>query len=305
MSTVQEAIDQLSTYEEGVFPREALQTIISHREEATPLLVNYLQTVANNVETAIEEDNTDALIFVVHLLAQFRATSAYKPLIQLLNQIDDENDWILGDGITESMSRIIASVCDGGITPIQQLAENPAVDEFTRSAAFYSLVTLTCQNRMEPETLKEYVRSMLAGGLKYEGGYLRISLVLICEMMMFSDLLDDIRSCYKECPDMANFSKLEDIENNLLPENHDEFSLSFHRDYITDTIAELEKWASFQPEDEMARIDEHFPISQPSHLSDRSQYEPMVTFVREAPKTGRNDPCPCGSGKKFKKCCMN
>ena len=22
-------------------------------------------------------------------------------------------------------------------------------------------------------------------------------------------------------------------------------------------------------------------------------------------KTGRNDPCPCGSGKKFKKCCIN
>lgn len=21
-------------------------------------------------------------------------------------------------------------------------------------------------------------------------------------------------------------------------------------------------------------------------------------------KTGRNDPCPCGSGKKYKKCCM-
>ena len=25
--------------------------------------------------------------------------------------------------------------------------------------------------------------------------------------------------------------------------------------------------------------------------------------VRNAPKVGRNDPCPCGSGKKFKKCC--
>jgi hypothetical protein len=25
---------------------------------------------------------------------------------------------------------------------------------------------------------------------------------------------------------------------------------------------------------------------------------------REGPKIGRNDPCPCGSGKKFKKCCM-
>ena len=28
-----------------------------------------------------------------------------------------------------------------------------------------------------------------------------------------------------------------------------------------------------------------------------------VTLVRAAPKLGRNDPCPCGSGKKFKKCC--
>jgi uncharacterized protein len=28
-----------------------------------------------------------------------------------------------------------------------------------------------------------------------------------------------------------------------------------------------------------------------------------VTLVRDGPKIGRNDPCPCGSGKKFKKCC--
>jgi uncharacterized protein YecA (UPF0149 family) len=27
------------------------------------------------------------------------------------------------------------------------------------------------------------------------------------------------------------------------------------------------------------------------------------TPIRKAPKVGRNEPCPCGSGKKFKKCC--
>ena len=27
-------------------------------------------------------------------------------------------------------------------------------------------------------------------------------------------------------------------------------------------------------------------------------------FVRANPKVGRNDPCPCGSGKKHKKCCL-
>ncbi|NUM89707.1 MAG: YchJ family protein [Bdellovibrionales bacterium] len=32
---------------------------------------------------------------------------------------------------------------------------------------------------------------------------------------------------------------------------------------------------------------------------------PQKPMVREAPKVGRNDPCACGSGKKFKKCCGN
>ena len=33
------------------------------------------------------------------------------------------------------------------------------------------------------------------------------------------------------------------------------------------------------------------------------QHAAPTTFVRESPKIGRNDPCPCGSGKKYKKCC--
>ncbi|MDH3560983.1 MAG: SEC-C metal-binding domain-containing protein, partial [Gammaproteobacteria bacterium] len=28
-------------------------------------------------------------------------------------------------------------------------------------------------------------------------------------------------------------------------------------------------------------------------------------FVREGRKVGRNDPCPCGSGKKYKHCCLH
>lgn len=33
------------------------------------------------------------------------------------------------------------------------------------------------------------------------------------------------------------------------------------------------------------------------------EHSTTVTLQRDQPKTGRNDPCPCGSGKKFKKCC--
>lgn len=37
----------------------------------------------------------------------------------------------------------------------------------------------------------------------------------------------------------------------------------------------------------------------------QSGYSHHSEPIRKTPKAGRNDPCPCGSGKKFKKCCMN
>ena len=30
---------------------------------------------------------------------------------------------------------------------------------------------------------------------------------------------------------------------------------------------------------------------------------PRAPIVRDGRKVGRNDPCPCGSGKKYKQCC--
>jgi uncharacterized protein YecA (UPF0149 family) len=32
--------------------------------------------------------------------------------------------------------------------------------------------------------------------------------------------------------------------------------------------------------------------------------KPSKPWIRRRPKIGRNGPCPCGSGKKFKKCCI-
>jgi len=42
--------------------------------------------------------------------------------------------------------------------------------------------------------------------------------------------------------------------------------------------------------------------SEQSHEAGESA-ESEGTFRREEPKVGRNDPCPCGSGKKYKQCC--
>ena len=57
----------------------------------------------------------------------------------------------------------------------------------------------------------------------------------------------------------------------------------------------------------MPRKPEALP-EQPAHVHgpdcqhDHAHGAPLETYRRDTPKLGRNDPCPCGSGKKFKKC---
>jgi preprotein translocase subunit SecA len=40
-----------------------------------------------------------------------------------------------------------------------------------------------------------------------------------------------------------------------------------------------------------------------ARLAGAGDYEPVQRVQRTGDKIGRNDPCPCGSGKKYKKCC--
>lgn len=41
-----------------------------------------------------------------------------------------------------------------------------------------------------------------------------------------------------------------------------------------------------------------------AHHHGHHHHAPVETFMRGGPKVGRNDACPCGSGKKYKKCCL-
>jgi len=44
------------------------------------------------------------------------------------------------------------------------------------------------------------------------------------------------------------------------------------------------------------------PSQQGGRMPPPAAAEPIAPYVREQPKVGRNEPCPCGSGKKFKQC---
>lgn len=68
-------------------------------------------------------------------------------------------------------------------------------------------------------------------------------------------------------------------------------------EYLADDDDEAEDIGEFDGDDGIISF---------SSKSLSPQYEPDARpIVRSDAKVGRNDPCPCGSGKKFKKCCLN
>ncbi len=55
-----------------------------------------------------------------------------------------------------------------------------------------------------------------------------------------------------------------------------------------DWLYGLPQWKDIYPEEELKRL---------------YKEQKESTTIRKEKKIGRNDPCPCGSGKKYKKCC--
>ncbi len=74
------------------------------------------------------------------------------------------------------------------------------------------------------------------------------------------------------------------------------------RQFIKDTIKDIEWWACFRDPKKVSSVTSSLAIKeerQGTCFRDIRKVSPAT--VKK--KVGRNDPCPCGSGKKFKKCC--
>ena len=79
-----------------------------------------------------------------------------------------------------------------------------------------------------------------------------------------------------------------------------------YRHLPTKTDEEREVVATLDREHPLATLDDAMEelvvtIADLQDLTSEQRYK-VETVKRETPKVGRNDPCPCGSGKKFKQC---
>jgi hypothetical protein len=263
------------------FPREALKWAIANRDLMIPELVKILARTLENYEEFLDQETYMGHIYAMYLLAQFREKGGYQPIIQLSSLPGEIPDELMGDTVTEGLPRILAGVSCGDDYLIRRLAENDDVNEFVRDSALRALVTLVATGEKSRDEVIGYFQNQFRTKLSREPSLVWSSLVS-CSLDLYpGEVYQDIKQLYQDDLVDPVFVSMEDVEEGLalgkeaalkaLRENP-------HYTLITDAAKDMEWWACFQR-----------PKSSGGD--------------KKSKKIGRNDPCPCGSGKKYKKCC--
>ena len=287
-------------YNTGSFPREILLQIIQRKDEAVPALIELLEEVRDNPGKYGNEGNYFGCIYAACLLAQFRAEEAFPILVEVLSLPGEMPFDLFGDAVCEYTGRILASICGGNISPIKDLIENSEINEYVRGQAAEALAILVLQDDLQRDVVIGYYRNLLNETIKVENPFVMAHIVLACDKIFPGELYGDIKSAFEKDLVDESFIGMKSVDFTMtLGKDH---VLSSSRNdarlqYINDTIHELEHWACFHK-------DKGYPEQKafPERASVQRSISSTQTIIKDF-KVGRNDPCPCGSGKKYKKCC--
>ena len=306
---IEEIIGRIGYYD-GTFPKEELKILSAHREQATPFLLNALRNPDAVFDKIFEDENYFLPYYAPLMLAQFRETAAYPLVYELFSADAEIVDDAFGDFITEDLGRVLASVSGGDTSHINRLVEDENVYEFVRSAALDSWLCLHRANLKTREEVIAYFKTLFEKPCEEESS-LRGSLAWHCLDLKAVELLPEIEKSYAEnkielmlMGDWNEFQKLMAEEKSGFLDGATE-----HYDLVDDMISDVETWHCFRDPADYLRENETPPLKPAPDLklSESVFWESNMegTFARETPKVGKNEPCPCGSGRKYKKCCMN
>jgi Protein of unknown function (DUF1186)/SEC-C motif len=279
---------------------EALESADAHREALVGPLLDALQQAIVNPTGASKED-ASIFSYALYLLAKWREPRAYPYVIRWLSLPDDEPFDIGGDIVTEDGARILAAVCDGTLEPIQTLILNRKADEYGRSEGVTALALLAAWGEVPRTLVIDWLMWLACEGLEREPSAVWDSLAAACADIEALELFPELRRAYEdELIDPVSVAQFELDAVETTPRGETVRRTREGRPPITDVDAETAWWdrrsQSTDDEDDLLlddnddwdEADGHTEIPEPYHAP---------------PKVGRNEPCPCGSGKKFKKCC--
>jgi hypothetical protein len=286
----------------GKFAHEAVEAAVARQEEITPELLRILEETVDRAVQLDAEGNYMAHLYAMFLLAQFRETRAYPLVVRLASLPGDLPDSLCGEFITEDLGQVLASVCGGELAGIQSLIENEATDQWVRSAALGSLVTLVAAGQKSRDEIVNYFAGLFRGKLVRQWSHVWDTLISCSSDLHAEELLDDIKQAYEEGLVDPGFIGFDDVKS-VMAMGKDRTLARLaddpHRRLVDDTVAEMGWWACF-------RQDSRNGANSPTEVSSRTTPKPGVAasqIIKAAPKIGRNERCPCGSGKKYKKCC--
>ena len=286
------------TQTEGL-PRKALKAASAQRVEMVPVFLEEIEDHLG-LEPAARMKPTP-LFFIFHLLGEWREKAAYRPLARLLRLPGQEVDRIFGDGITTTSHRVIASVFDGDPDPIYQIILDPSADEYLRASMIEALAMVTLRGEFDRDLAGRFLRDAFTEMLPQAESYAWVGWQSAIAMLGLNDLKILVKKAFdrgfidKHVLGFDHFKQ--DLKQGIahpgepLRPNDDEYTL------FGDTIDELSGWYCF--------------TEQYSEDQERWRQQAEVNSILSQPYenpfkgVGRNDPCPCGSGKKFKRCCLN
>jgi hypothetical protein len=288
-NTPDQLIKSLSETPEYQYPHAIIAEMIERREAVIPALLHVLEDARQRPSHYSQEPHWTILSFACYLLAQFREKKAFKPLIALLMLPAKTADELFGDLICEDMGRVLASVYDGDDALLRSLIENPDAYEFARGASAISCYQCLLQaGEVKRKDLEAYFLELLETKLEREPSEVWNAVTAACGDLGFAMLVPAIQRAFEDdlCDHM--FYGFEQIAAAAKSGG-----AAFWKEkaiLIDDTIAETKGWNCWHAPTAPKR-----PMALPIN--------PKYFIPSAAPKVGRNDPCPCGSGKKFKKCC--
>jgi len=275
---VNEILEALTSYDRR-FPREVLQAAIARQEEITPYLLSILEEAAADIDRLVADRAYMAHIYAFYLLAQFREERAYPLLVDLFSIPGEAVMDVTGDFVTEALGRVLASVSGGDLGPMKSLVENESANEYVRAAALTGMLCLFVEGETSREEIVAYFRSLFQGGLERTYSFIWDALVGASVDIYPEELMPEIQQAFAEGFVNTTYVDLPWTEKVLLEGKQitlAQLRESRHHQFIDDTIREMEWWACFD-------------TPAPS---------------KPEKKVGRNDPCPCGSGRKYKHCCL-
>ena len=286
------------------FPREAMIEAGQRRDEMVPVFIDLIHRLRRAEPDTVAEDDMAAFLFAFFLLGEWRDVRAYRPLLALLRRDGAFLEALIGDAITEGSSRVVAGLFDGDLAPIVEVIEDANADMFVRGQMIDALVLIARSHPDVAPAIREWMEAFVSTDVEKPEEVWESWAFAVAELGL-AHLEPMVVQAYENewiSPDLSTIENFRDV---LREATELGASRWFHQSRntrpIESAIDELAGWHCFSADyqrggtelDEFDAFDDDWTVNFPG--------EP---FQRETPKVGRNDPCPCGSGKKFKKCCL-